>query len=92
MLSGLLSAGAEAGLLRVYQWAGGPLSFGLRPCQGRASLQLRQRRLESRATGGLHRVSGGGETIFAAAHLFVNSCLALVLLFRRKECAQGGGG
>ena len=39
------SAGAEGGLLRAYQRAGGPVSSGLQAFIGRGILQIRRRRL-----------------------------------------------
>ena len=56
---------------------------------GRGLLRIRSRRLEGRAVGGrgssrLYRVSQGDEVDVHCAQYFVNSSLALVLLFRGR--------
>ena len=83
------SAGAECGVLRAYQRAGGPVSPGLQAFTGRGNLQIRRRRLGCRAGGGggsskLKRVSQGDEVDVSSAQFFVNSSLASVLLLRRR--------
>ena len=83
------SAGAEAGLLRSYQTAGGPVTAGKRAFLGRGTLQIRRRRIGGRAAGGTgssksYCVSQGDEVDVASAQHFVNSSVAPVLLFRRR--------
>ena len=83
------SAGSKAGLLRAYQRSGSPVSAGLKAFIGRGNLQVRRRRLGSRAavdgvSSKLSRVSQGDEVDVSWAQFFVNSSLAAVLLLRRR--------
>ena len=85
---------AEAGLLRAYQRAGGPVTSGLQAFIGLGTLHIRRRRLGGRAVGEsgsskLYRVSQGDEVDVSAARCFVNSSLALVFLFRRRVKCVG---
>ena len=72
------SAGAEAGLLRAYHRAGGPVASGFQAFVGRGTLRIRRRRLGSGAVGSgaaskLYLVSQGDEVGVASAEYFVNS-------------------
>ena len=74
------SAGAEAGLLRAYRRAGGPVSSGLQAFIGRGTLQIRRRRpggrVAGRSSAKLKRVSRGDDVDVSSAQYFVNSSLA----------------
>ena len=69
------SAGAEAGLLRPYQRADGPVSSGLQAFIGRGSLRIKRRWLGGRAAGGrgsseLYRVSWVDDVDVSSAQFF----------------------
>ena len=81
MSFGSLAARAEAGLLWVYQRAGGPVSSGLQVSVGSRALQSRTRRLGGGASGGhgasrLHRVCRSDDLDVSSAQYFVNSSFA----------------
>ena len=83
------SKSAEEGLCRAYSRAGGPTEAGNSAILGRGLLRIRNRRLGGRAVGSrgssrLYRASQGGEVDVHCAQYFVNSSLALVVLFRRR--------
>ena len=83
------SRSAEAGLFRDFSKAGGPTEAGSAAFLGRGLLRIRSRRLGGRAVGGrgsswLYRASQGDEVDVHCAQYFVNSSLALVVLFRRR--------
>ena len=83
------SKSAEAGLFRVYCRAGGPTAAGSSALKGRGLQRIRTRRLGGRAVGGrgssrLYGASQGDEVDVHYAQYFVNSSLALVVLFRRR--------
>ena len=80
---------AEAGLFSAYSKAGGPTEAGSAAFLGGGLLRIRSRRLGGRAVGGrgsgwLYRASQGFEVDVNCAQYFVNSFLALVVLFRRR--------
>ena len=83
------SRNTELGSFRAYSKAGGPTQAGSSAFLGRGLLRIRSRRLGGRTVGGrgsskLYRVSQGDEVDVHCAQYFVNSSLALVLLFRRR--------
>ena len=80
---------AEAVLFRTCSRAGGPTEAGCAASLGRGLLRIRSRRLRGRAvgrwgSGRLYRASHGDEVDVHCAQYFLNSSLALVVLFCRR--------